>query len=238
MKNKFLPVLLMFATGSLAGVEIGKPFLQASVALDRALYPALLATDGGSLGEAGAAVARLKESWQSYASGQTEILSQAAGWSMTRAGVTRRIEMAEKFVVTDDVRMAHVLLMQVREDLVRVRVALDAETFLDRLVLFKVTMESTLGEGSLAEVDQKVLAKGISALLARWFEVEETEIDNDVYDFLWSDASALSELLEAEGDAIRKLRNAAMTGSSDDLDHLADVVRKGFSEITLFLSSS
>lgn len=238
MKNQFLLVLFLFAAGSLASAEVGKPFLQASVALDRALYPAILATDGGSIGEAEAAVAQLKESWQSYASGQTEILSQAAGWSMTRTGVTRRIEMAEKFVVSDDVRMAHVLLMQVREDLVRIRAALDAGTFLDQLVLFKVAMDSTLGKGSLAEVDQADLAKGIAALLDRWSKVEETEIDNDVYGFLWSDASALNDLLKAEGDAIRELRNAAMTGRGDDIDHLADGVRKGFSEITLFLSSS
>jgi hypothetical protein len=240
MKNKLLLSLLVLAVGPVFSAEVGKSFLQASAALDRVLIPALLATDEEADGDAEAEVAQLTEAWQTYFTGQEEVLNQAAGWSLIQSGVTRRIDMAGKFVGIEDVRMAHVLLSQAREDLVRIRMALDAGYYVDQLVLFLSAMEGVLGDGSkrLADRDRDALIAGITELLDRWTELQDAEFDADIYGFLWRKVSALNDLLEAESNAIRDLRRAAESGLADDLDHLADVVRRGALEVYLMFGTS
>ena len=145
MKNRFLFPFLVLAVGPVFSAEVDKSFLQASLALDRVLIPALMATDEDADGEVQAEVAQLAEAWQMYFTGQEEVLSQAVGWSLIQSGVTRRIDMAGKFVGIRDVRMAHVMLSQAQEDLVRIRMALDAGYYVDKVVLFFSVMDGGVG---------------------------------------------------------------------------------------------
>jgi hypothetical protein len=235
MKNRFLLSLLILAVGPTLVAEVGKPFLQASAALDRVLIPALMVTSGKADGDAETEVARLAEGWQAYSTGQKEVLSQAVGWSVIQNGVNRRLDLAERLVGSDDIRMANVILSQVREDLVRIRSVLDAGYFVDQLVLFQAEMDEVLGEGtrSLADMDRDALVKGVTDLLDRWAGLRDDEFDPEVFGFLWDDTSALRNLMEEEEEAIDDLRAAAVSADSDNLDHLAEVVRKGLFEVYL-----
>jgi hypothetical protein len=240
MKSRFLFPFLVLAVGPVLSAEVDKSFLQASDALDRVLIPALLATDEDADGDAQTEVAQLAEAWQMYFTGQEEVLNQAVGWSLIQSGVTRRIDMAGKFVGIKDVRMAHVMLSQAREDLVRIRMALDAGYYVDQLVLFLAAMDGVLGDGSkrLDDRDRDALIQGITELLGLWTELQDAEFDADTYGFLWKKVSALDDLLEAESDAIKDLRSTAVSGPDDDLDHLADVVRRGALEVYLMFITS
>jgi hypothetical protein len=239
MKNRFLLLFLTLAIGSTLAAEVGKPFLQASAALDRVLIPALMVTSGEADGDAEAEIARLAEGWQAYSASQDEVLGQAVGWSVIQNGVTRRIDMAGRLVGSDDVRMAHLMLSQVREDLVRIRSALDAGYFVDQLVRFQAAMDVVLGDGSksLADMDRDGLVKGVSGLLDRWTGLQDEEFDADIFGFLWNDVSALENLLEAEGEAIGDLRSAVVSEDSDDLDRLAGVVRARFLVVYLIFGA-
>jgi hypothetical protein len=240
MRNQSLLPFLVLAVGPVLSAEVDKSFLQASAGLDRVLIPALVATNEEAGGDAETEVARLAEVWQIYFTGQQEVLSEAGGWSLIQSGITRRIEMAGKFVGSDDVRMAHIMLSQVREDLVRIRVALDAGYFVDQLVLFLAATDAELGDGSrsLVDMNRDVLVKAITDLLDRWTELEDAEFDADIFGFLWNEVSALDDLLAAEGDAIRELRSAAVSGATDDLDQLADAVRMGGIEVYLMFGTT
>jgi len=239
-KAALLLPLLILTPGPAPAAEVDSSFLQASVALDRALIPALGIAGGEAEGDVESAVARLADAWQAYSTSQEEVLKKAAGWSLVQRGISRRIEMAGRFIRNDDAHMAHILLSQVREDLVRIRVVLEAGYFVDRLVRFEAAMESVLGDGGrgLADRDRDALVKGIADLRDRWREIAEVEIDPDVYGFLWKDLSALGDLLKSEGNAIRDLYRAAAGGRTDQLDQLADPVRSGFTEVYLVFGAS
>ncbi len=239
MKNRFLLPFLILAIGPTLVAEVGRPFLQASAALDRVLIPALMVTSGKTDGDTEAEVARLAEGWQAYSTSQEEVLGQAVGWSVIQNGVNRRLELAGRLVGSDDVRMAHVLLSQVREDLVRIRSVLDAGYFVDQLVLFQTAMDAVLGDGSrsLADMDRDALVEGVTDLLDRWTGLRDDEFDADVFGFLWDDTSALENLMEGEGEAIGDLRSAAANADSDDLDYLADVARMGLLEVYLMFGA-
>lgn len=239
MKNRFLFLFLTLAVGSTLAAEVGKPFLQASAALDRVLIPALMVTGEKMDGDPETEVARLADAWQAYSTSQEEVLNQAVGWSVIQNGVSRRIDMAGRLVGSDDVRMALVLLSQVREDLVRIRSVLNAGYFVDRLVRFQTAMDVALGDGSrsLADMDRDGLVKGVTGLLDRWTGLQDEEFDAEVFGFLWDDTSALEDLLEAEGDAVSGLRSAVLGDDSDDLDRLAGVVRAGFLDVYLMFGT-
>ena len=239
MKNRFLLLLLTLAVGSTAAAEVEKPFLQASAALDRVLIPALMVTGGKADGDAQAEVARLADAWQVYSTSQDEVLNQAVGWSVIQNGANRRIDMAGRLVGSDDLRMAHVILSQVREDLVRIRTVLDAGYFVDQLVRFQAAMDVVLGDGSgsLADMDRDGLVEGITGLLDRWTALRAEEFDADVFGFLWNDVSALENLLEAEGEAIGDLRHTIVSADTAEFDRLADVVRARFLEVYLMFGS-
>jgi len=231
---------LILAVGSELAAEVEMPFLQASAALDRVLIPALMVTSEKADGDVASGVSRLAKAWQEYSTSQEEVLNQVVGWSVIQIGVTRRIDLAGRFVGDDDVRMAHIMLFQVREDLIRIRSLLEAGYFVDQLVLFEAAMDAVLREGSkdLAGMDRDTLVKGVDDLLVKWATLRDAEFDADIFGFLWDDISALENLLEAEGDSIRDLRSAVVGSDSDDLDHLADVARMRFLEVYLMFGAA
>ena len=240
MRNLYPLSLFFLAGGSTFAEETDNSFLQASVALDRAMIPALVATREGADRDTEGAVARLAEAWPVFHLGQGEVLSKAGGWSLIQSGVTRRIEMAGKFAASDDVEMAYILLSQVREDLIRIRKALNTEYFVDLLVVFQMAMDSKFGDenGRLAELDPETLIKEISDLMDDWKAIKNTGIDAEIYGFLWKDLSALDDLLQAETEAISLLRRTAVSGNSDDLYYLAEAVRRGIFEVYLMFGAA
>jgi hypothetical protein len=240
MKNQYSVSLLILAVGSTFAAETDSYLLRASAVLDRALIPALAATGGRTDGDAVGLVARLAEAWPAFHSGQGEVLSKVGGWSLIHSGVTRRIELAGKFAASDDVGLANVLLSQVRVDLVRIRTALEAGYFVDLLVLFQETMDSILGAENrrLGDVDQQTMINEITDLRDRWKAIHDTEVDAETYGFLWKELKTLGDLLAVEGNAIRLLRRAVVSGDIDDLDHLADGVRKGFFDVYMMFGAT
>jgi len=239
MKNCYLLPWLVFALVGSAAEEQELAFLQASVAFDQALIPALVSTKSGRAETAIPAMDRLTEAWEVYKAEQAPTLTKASGWSLIRDGIDRRLTMAGRFVASSDIGMAHVLLEQVRADLIRIRQVLGRETFIDGLVAFHDRMEAALLEGppSLAEMDRNTLLSKVDALDAYWTELEEDEFNADVFGYLWSDTSDLKRRLINQRRAIDALREAVAGGRLEDVDQLAAKVIKGFQRIYLSFGS-
>lgn len=235
MRIRFLiPIVL----STLSGVAVAEPelaFLQASVAFDRTMIPALVVTKSGDVPEAGPALVRVTEAWEVYKTDQASTLAMASGWSLVRDGIERRLTMADRFVESRDVSMAHILLEQVRADLIGIRQALNSETFVDRLVIFHNRMETALEDGSpsLADLDQLVLRVKVENLASYWRAVDDFEFDPEVFGFLWNDTRDLEKSLRDQAEAIEALREAVVNGEVDDLDRLAREVKQGFVEVYL-----
>ncbi len=239
MKNCYLLTLLVFALVGSAAEEPELAFLQASVAFDQALIPALVSTKSGNAEKSILAMNLLTEAWEVYRSEQAPTLTRASGWSLIRNGIDRRLTMAGRFVASSDVGMAHVLLEQVRADLIRIRQILDRETFIDGLVAFQDRMEAALLEGSpsLEEMDRNTLLSKVDALDAAWTELEDDEFNAEVFGYLWNDTSDLKRRLANQGRAIDTLREAVASGRLEDVDQLAAKVIKGFQQIYLSFGS-
>lgn len=235
MRIRFLiPILL----STLAGVAAAAPelaFLQASVAFDRAMIPALYVTKSGDVEATGPALDRVAEAWEIYKTDQAPALAKASGWPLVRDGIDRRLTMAARFVESRDVSMAHILLEQVRADLIRIRETLNSETFVDRLVIFHDRMETALDEGSpeWADLDQMALRVKIENLASYWREVEEFEFDPEVFGFLWNDTRDLEKSLRDQGEAIEALREAIEMEDTENLEPLAREVKDGFVDVYL-----
>lgn len=235
MRIRFLiPIVLSVLTGA-AAAEPKMAFLKDSVAFDRALIPALFITKSGDVEAAGSALGRVAEAWEIYKTDQAPDLAKASGWPLVQDGIDRRLVMADRFVETRDVSMAHVLLEQVRADLIGIRQALDSETFVDQLVIFHDRMEAALDEGSpsLVDLDQLALRVKVENLASYWQEVEEFEFDPEVFDLLWNDTRDLEKSLRDQGEAIEALREAVENEDMDNMDRLAREVKQGFVEVYL-----
>lgn len=235
MRIRFLIPIVLLCLPSVVRAETELAFRQASIAFDRTMIPALFVTNSGDVDAAGPALVRVSEAWESYKTGQAPTLAKASGWSLVRDGIDRRLTMADRFVESRDVRMVHLLLEQVRADLIRIREALDSTTFVDQLVIFHDRMEAALDEGSpsLADLDQLALRVKVENLTTYWQEVEEFEFDPEVFGFLWNDTRDLEKSLRDQGKAIEALREAVERGDTENMDQLAREVKQGFVEVYL-----
>ena len=229
-------LLLLPLTLVRADEQADLAFLQASAALDRALIPALIAVRQGDASSVGVQLEKVTDSWERYRSDQLAILETAPGWSMTRGGMERRLEMAKRFVGNRDVSMARLVLDQMQTDLFRLRQSLGRETFVDRLVGFHEEMETILAETETARKtnDTESLRTGIEALENSWKAIEDEGVDSEVYDLLWEEASKVKELIGAARAAISQLAEAIDRGQVEDLGDLAERVRNAYLDVFLY----
>ena len=229
--------LLAFSAGWSADEE-DLAFLQASVALDRVMIPALVSMREGDFGEAGGHLERIGNAWEIYQSTQGGTLEKAPGWTLIREGIDRRLQMAKRFEESNDASMVRPLLAQIRSDLVRMRQSLDKETFIDRLVGFQAGMEAVLGrsEAAVEQGDPAAVRSGIEALRDSWQKIGKIEINNQVYGLLWKDASDLKDLVRKESNLLDELLTAVDRSDGDEVRRLAAEAGTAFLDVYLFFA--
>lgn len=205
LASALCPIALFIAMSIDASAQ--KPSVVSAMAkFDRALIPALFATEGPGSGERGTReVADLAGAWEVLEKTLVARRESDSRWAEDAVRIDDWIDRLRELEFTpSNVEEAHALLVQVRDALRMFRERDGLRYFPDRIVDFKERFDEIVS--SLRDGNFEANHKGVADLSTKWSEIQQFRIDKIVYGldyYRMGEFNAYRETVTASLDVLR-----------------------------------